>query len=320
MLIGIAKLARDGERLAQKAVVEYRTLPTRSLLNRCSGERVPFDWTINPYRGCEFGCKYCYARYTHEFMELRGPLDFERAIFAKEFDAPGFSRELRVVKADDWIAMGTATDPYQPAERRYCLTQKILKMFLQREGFQLAITTKSDLVARDAELLAAVGVRNRVRVNITVTTMDAGLARLLEPMAPRPDLRMAAMAVLAWAGVEVGVAASPVMPGINDGAGSLEAIAQAARAAGAGHLWAQPVFLKPCALAVFLPFLEERFPHLARAYREHFARQSHIRGEYETRLRATVDALKAKYELKRAAPTPWGQMTLGVEWALPLSS
>ena len=145
---------------------------------------MPFEWTINPYRGCEFGCKYCYARYTHEFMELRAPLDFERAIFAKEFDARAFSRELRAVKAEDWIAIGTATDPYQPAERRYCLTQRVLEVFLRREGFQLAITTKSDLVARDAELLAAVGVRNRVRVNITVTTLDAGLARLLEPMAP----------------------------------------------------------------------------------------------------------------------------------------
>lgn len=313
MLIGIARLAQTGETLARKVVVEYRTLPSRSLLNRCSGERMPFEWTINPYRGCEFGCKYCYARYTHEFMELRGPLDFERVIFAKEFDGPSFARELRAVKAEDWIAIGTATDPYQPAERRYCLTQRVLKMFLRREGFQLAITTKSDLVARDVELLRAVGVRNRVRVNMTVTTMDAGLARLLEPMAPRPELRLGALAVLARAGVAVGVAASPVMPGLNDGAESLEAVARAARAAGAGHLWAQAVFLKPCARAVFLPFLEERFPHLARAYREHFERASFIRGDYEVRLRATVDALRARYGLRRAAAAPWGQMELAIE-------
>ena len=320
MLIGIAKLAQAGETLARKSVVEYRSLPARSLLNRCSGERVPFDWTINPYRGCEFGCKYCYARYTHEFMELREPLDFERLIFAKEFDGRAFSRELRAVKADDWIAIGTATDPYQPAERRYCLTQKVLRMFLRREGFQLAITTKSDLVARDASLLAAVGLRNRVRLNMTVTTLDVELARLLEPMAPRPDLRLGALAVLARAGVEVGVAASPVMPGINDGARSLEAIAQAAQVAGAGHFWAQPVFLKPCALAVFLPFLEERFPHLARTYREHFARRSRIGGEYEMRLRATVEALRGKYKLNRAAATPWGQMKLEFDWTVPQES
>lgn len=179
-------------------------------------------------------------------------------------------------------------------------------MFLRREGFQLAITTKSDLVARDAELLAAVAARNRVRVNMTVTTMDADLARMLEPTAPRPDLRLGALAALARAGVEVGVAASPVMPGINDGAASLEAVARAAQAVGAGHLWAQPVFLKACALAVFLPFLEERFPHLARAYRAHFARKSHIGGEYEACLRATVQALKNKYGLRRTAPAiPW---------------
>ena len=314
MLTGIAKLAHDGASLAHKAVVEYRTLPSRSLLNRCAGERMPFQWTINPYRGCEFGCKYCYARYTHEFMELRDPLDFERAIFAKDFDVRAFSRELRAVKPEDWIAIGTATDPYQPAERRYCLTRKVLDVFLRREGFQLAITTKSDLVARDAELLAAVAARNRVRVNMTVTTMDADLARMLEPTAPRPDLRLGALAALARAGVEVGVAASPVMPGINDGAASLEAVARAAQAVGAGHLWAQPVFLKACALAVFLPFLEERFPHLARAYRAHFARKSHIGGEYEARLRATVQALKNKYGLRRTAPAiPWGQMALAIE-------
>jgi DNA repair photolyase len=314
VLIGIAKLAQAGETLAQKSAVAYRTLPTRSLLNRCSGERVPFQWTVNPYRGCEFGCKYCYARYTHEFMELREPLDFERRIFAKEFDARAFSRELRAVKAEDWIAIGTATDPYQPAERRYCLTQKVLEVFLRREGFQLAITTKSDLVARDAELLAAVSVRNRVRVNITVTTLDTALARLLEPLAPRPDLRLGAMSVLARAGVEVGVAASPVMPGINDGAASLEAIARAASAAGAGHMWAQAVFLKPCALAVFLPFLEDRFPRLALAYRSHFARHSHIRGEYDERLRTTLTALQIKYGLKRPPAMPWGQMKLEAEW------
>lgn len=314
MLTGIAKLAQEGPSLAQKAVVEYRTLPARSLLNRCAGERMPFQWTINPYRGCEYGCKYCYARYTHEFMELREPLDFERVIFAKEFDGRAFSRELRAVKPPDWIAIGTATDPYQPAERRFCLTRKVLEMFLWREGFQLAVTTKSDLVARDAELLAAVAARNRVRVNMTVTTMDTALARLLEPLAPRPDLRMGALAALARAGVEVGVAASPVMPGINDGAASLEAVARAAQAAGAGHLWAQPVFLKTCALAVFLPFLDERFPHLASSYRTHFGRKSHISGEYEQRLRMTVQALRNKYGLRRTVPAiPWGQMALAIE-------
>ena len=116
-------------RCEAKARVEYRELAARSLLNRCSGTRMPFDWTINPYRGCEFGCKYCYARYTHEFMELREPEDFERRIFAKEFDAAGFGRELRQVKQGEWVAIGTATDPYQPAERRYGVTRKVLEVF-----------------------------------------------------------------------------------------------------------------------------------------------------------------------------------------------
>ena len=195
-LIGIARMAQDAKALEAKARVEYRELAARSLLNRCSGTRMPFDWTINPYRGCEFGCKYCYARYTHEFMELREPQDFERRIFAKEFNAAGFGRELRQVKQGEWVAIGTATDPYQPAERRYGLTRKVLEVFARRGGFKLALTTKSDLVSRDAALLAEAGRRNTVRVNVTVTTMDAGLARAMEPMAPRPDLRMGAVKAL----------------------------------------------------------------------------------------------------------------------------
>jgi DNA repair photolyase len=313
MFSGIARLAREGGRLEQKARVEYRELPARSLLNRCAGERMPFQWTINPYRGCEYGCKYCYARYTHEFMEYRESEDFERMIFAKQFDAAALARELKAVKAAEWIAIGTATDPYQPAERRYGLTRRVLEVFSRRRGFRLAITTKSDLVERDAALLAEIAAGNQLRVNLTVTTTDERLARLLEPMAPRPGLRLAALAALARGGIDAGVFASPVMPGINDSPRQLEDLARAAAEAGASHFGSQPLFLKDCAKAVFLPFLEQEFPHLAEAYKRHFSRQAYIRGDWAERLKATVEELKRKHGLagRGGAPAPpWGQMEL----------
>lgn len=312
-LIGIARLAHDARALEVKARVEYREIAARSILNRCSGDRMPFDWTINPYRGCEFGCKYCYARYTHEFMELRRPEDFERKIFAKEFDPKGFSRELRQVKPAEWIAIGTATDPYQPAERRFRRTRAVLEVFARKVGFKVALTTKSDLVARDASLFAEIARRNRLRVTVTVTTMDADLARALEPLAPRPDLRLSAVRALAAEGVEVSVFASPAMPGLNDARQDLEAVAKAASEAGARSFGANLLFLKPCALRVFAPFLEERYPWLAKAYRERYSRSAYPGSEHLERLESVVAELRTRYglEARKSAPPPeWGQMGL----------
>jgi len=128
-LIGIARMAAEAPCLEPKKRVEYFELGARSYLARCDSTRVPFRWTINPYRGCEFGCKYCYARYTHEFMEMRDPEQFERKIYAKAFDAVRFRDELRALPLGEAIGLGTATDPYQPAERRYGVTRKMLEVF-----------------------------------------------------------------------------------------------------------------------------------------------------------------------------------------------
>src|SRR6201988_2164956 len=185
-LVGIARLAAHGESVRQGHEVEYFTLPARSLLNRCSGVRMPFTWTINPYRGCEFACKYCYARYTHEFMEMRDGIDFEQKIYVKQHAANLLRQELRRVKPGEEIALGTATDPYQPAERRYEVTRGILEEFARHRGFELGIVTKSNLIVRDLDPLLEVAKTNRVSAHITVTTLDVNLARILEPRAPRP--------------------------------------------------------------------------------------------------------------------------------------
>ncbi len=214
-LVGIARLAAESEKLPSKSTVEYFELPTRGVLNRSSNPAMPFRWTINPYRGCEFGCKYCYARYTHEFMGMEDGRLFETRIYAKQDAARVLRNDLRR-RPEGAIALGTATDPYQPAERRFGLTRAILEVFADEGGYELSITTKSDLIVRDVGLLAEVARSNVLSVNMTVTTIDRDLARLLEPRAPRPDLRLRAVETLADAGIEVGVFANPVMPLISD--------------------------------------------------------------------------------------------------------
>src|SRR5919201_1643635 len=145
-LVGIARLAANGEFLREGHKVEYFTLPVRSLLNRCNVPRMPFTWTINPYRGCEFACKYCYARYTHEFMEMRDGIEFEQKIYAKQHAADLLRQELRRVKPGEEIAIGTATDPYQPLERKLEITRAMLQEFARHSGFDLGIVTKSALI------------------------------------------------------------------------------------------------------------------------------------------------------------------------------
>lgn len=279
MLVGIARLAAAAPTLEEKRRVDYFQLESRSLLNRCSSPHMPFAWTVNPYRGCEFGCQYCYARSTHEFMELRAPRDFEERIYAKEFPAEAFREELRRVGANESIAIGTATDPYQPAERRYGLTRGLLEVFRRLRGYQLSLTTKSDLIARDADLLAEIASANALMVNMTVTTVDTALARQLEPYAPRPDLRLVAVCRLAAAGVNTGVFASPLMPLINDSVESVMRVAKAAREAGAVRFGGRPLYLTATPREVFLDFVAAQFPALRPAYERMFARSVYLRGD-----------------------------------------
>src|SRR5258706_11723240 len=139
-------MAAESPLLEAKPRVEYYRLAARTYIPRCDSPRMPFRHTINPYRGCEFGCKYCYARYTHGFMELRDPRDFEEKIFAKRWNPMAFREELSKIPRVEMIAIGTATDPYQPSERRYGVTRSILHVFAGERGRKLGITTKSDLI------------------------------------------------------------------------------------------------------------------------------------------------------------------------------
>jgi DNA repair photolyase len=297
-LIGIARLASQGESLREGHQVEYFTLPSRSLLNRCVSNRsMPFTWTINPYRGCEFGCKYCYARYTHEFMEMRDGVDFEQKIYVKQHAAQLLRQELRRVKPEEAIALGTATDPYQPAERRYEVTHAILEEFARHSGYELGIVTKSNLILRDLDLLRDMAKLNPLSVHVTVTTLNVELARILEPRAPRPDLRLEAVRALSAAGLRVGLSCSPVVPGITDSPADLEALVRAASEAGADYVFANPLFLKPCSAAVFLPFLEQNFPDLIENYRKRYQDRAFLPPAYGKHLSQLIAHLRQKYNL-----------------------
>jgi DNA repair photolyase len=307
-LVGIARLAAKApvadtkRKSAEKP--EYFLLPVKSILNRCDSERVPFEWTVNPYRGCEFACKYCYARYTHEYMEIDGG-EFERKIFVKKDAAVVLARDVTrkysyASKASGYtkaehIAIGTATDPYQPAEREYGVTRACLEELAKREGLSISIITKSNQVVRDLDILKVIAGKSALSVNITVTTLKARLARVLEPRAPRPDLRLAAVKELHDAGIHVGVSASPLVPGITDGEGELEAVAEAARAAGAEWFFSGVLFLMPASARQFLPFIEARFPKLAKQYREWYANNGYAPEAYRKKVSERVRRIRQRF-------------------------
>lgn len=299
MLVGIARLAALSERLAAKRRVEYFELPTRRLLNRTS-ERMPFTWTINPYRGCELGCRYCFARYTHEFMEMDGGRDFEEKIYTKRFAGPALREELRRTDRREAIAIGTATDPYQPAERRFGVTREILKVFAAGKGRRLSLTTKSDLILRDLDVLAEIARANVFHANITITTLDEELTRWIEPRAPRPSLRLDTVRGLAAAGIAVGVFPNPIMPLLTDSEESLETLAAGAAGAGAAFLGGGLLFLKPCAKEVFFPFLEQRFPKLAHRYRALFRSTAFLRGDYARAIKERMSRIRARHGLSES--------------------
>jgi DNA repair photolyase len=212
-------------------VTQVQVEKPRRIITRNASPDIPFDRSINPYRGCEHGCIYCFARPTHSYMGLSAGLDFESKLFVKPNAADLLERELAEPRYQvKPIALGTNTDPYQPIERRYTVMREILEV-LEKTRHPVTIVTKSALVARDADILGRMAKDGLVRVALSVTTLDAKLARTMEPRAATPPLRLRAMRALADAGVPVGVMVAPVIPALNDG--EIERILEAARDAGA---------------------------------------------------------------------------------------
>ena len=297
-LVGIARLAHSSPRVRERTGVEYFSLPARSALNRESSGRLPFAWTLNPYRGCEFGCKYCYARYTHEFMEMHDGREFERKIFAKQGSPSLLRAELRRARDRGLpIALGTATDPYQPAEKQFRVTRNMLEVFGEFEGLDFSITTKGTLILRDLDLLVPLAARHHLSVHITVTTVDAHLARLLEPKAPPPAKRLEVVRELTNAGIRAGVNAAPILPGLTDSPAQLDRLARAAAEHGASFLFGNVLFLMPSAMAQFMPFLQKECPQLVRRYRKLYRHSAYLPQDYKDGITTLVAHVRARYGL-----------------------
>jgi DNA repair photolyase len=269
-----------------------------------SRRKLPFSYGINPYRGCEFACRYCYARYAHEFLDL-GPEAFEHKIYFKQDAAWLLEQELKRLKPGTDIALGTATDPYQPLERRQRVTRSLLEVFARSSGLGLGIVTKSTLIARDIDLLKEIHHRHKLTVHFTVTTVSTNLARILEPRAPRPDLRIRTLAKMSSAGLRAGILCSPVMPGITDSRTSIAAVARAASEAGASFFAAGALFLKSCSQPTFLRFVREHFPAQLAAYERRYGASAFVSAEYRKRIADIVESVCREYKLgKRYADGP----------------
>ncbi len=256
------------------ADVQYREIPVKTIIGRSGGAasgNYPFSYTINPYRGCEIGCTYCYARYTHSYLGMDDPYAFEREIFVK------LGADRRVVHDltdghfnGEEIAMGTATDPYQPAERRYRITRRILEKLAAFSGLTLSITTKSPLILDDLPLLLRLARRSNLTVNMSLVSLDATVIRRLEPKAATPQKRLEAIAMLAHHGIRVGMFMMPIIPGINDNKRDLERLEGAARRAGAAFVIKQKMSLRKTGWPVFDAMLKEHYPAAA----NHFEQQA----------------------------------------------
>ena len=230
----------------------------RKIISRNESPDIGFDRSINPYRGCEHGCIYCYARPTHAYQGLSPGLDFETRLFVKPDAHELLLRELADAKYQpQMIALGTNTDPYQPIERKWRLTRRILEV-LREAGHPVGIVTKSVMVLRDLDILSEMASKNLAKVALSVTTVDPGLARAMEPRASTPQKRLEAIRRLSQAGVPTAVMVAPIIPAINDA--EIERILDAAAAAGASEagyvMLRMPLEIKD----LFREWLREHFP------------------------------------------------------------
>lgn len=274
-------------------------------------------WSLNPYVGCEFGCSYCYARYTHryvverahdagkitdaEFIDYRGEHGweaFEKRIFVKEQIVGALDADLKRVPLGDCIVIGTATDPYQPAERRFRLTRAVLQRLTRCEGLSFGIISKSPLIARDRDLLLKLQERNELQIHVSLITADAVLARKLEARSPVPAARLKGLRKLVDAGINAGLIIAPVLPGITDDVAHLDALFAAAREAGARFVHAGALRLYAAVRDRFLPVLGEHFPELVERYRRAYAREAGAPREYAKALARRLDKLRRKHGFK----------------------
>jgi DNA repair photolyase len=312
--------------LDQQKDISYWSSPARSVLNGPDSTGMGF-WSINPYVGCAFGCAYCYARYAHRYVMERAAasarmadelgaahqqmpawLAFERNIFVKK-NAPevlrrtlrqGSEKHLKLLQGEA-IVVGSATDPYQPAERRFRITRGILETLAEHEGLTVVIITKSPLITRDIDVLTKLARRSDLSVHISLITLHRDLARRLEPRAPTPEARIRALERLRRAGIDTGINCMPVLPGITDDPADLDALVKRVAEAGATYVAACALRLRAAARMRYLPFIEQEFPHLAKRYRRAYARNHEVSARYRAGLAKFFDRTCEKYGVPGSA-------------------
>jgi DNA repair photolyase len=317
----------------------FLALGARSVLNSPASTGMGF-WSINPYVGCEFGCTYCYARDTHRYaVERAGTRDvagemppwlaFEKRILVKTEIAERLARTLDPSKlGSDSLVIGTATDPYQPAERRYRLTRSILEVLARFRGLRIGIISKSPLVTRDIDVLRKLSERNEITVNVSLSTLDSRLARRLELRSPVPSARIRALGRLSAAGIHAGLLVAPIVPGITDDREGLSRLLAAAKEAGARYVVGSALRLGPAARHRFLPHLAREFPDLTERYRRHYGAREGVSRDYQEALTRRLEQLQREHgfpldEERRRRTQLEGRRAAGVrapeQPALPLS-
>jgi DNA repair photolyase len=305
---------------------EFRELSVRSALNSAAATHMGF-WSINPYIGCEFGCSYCYARDTHRYTVERhaagGGLDaehdsallskpavdaFERHILVKRNLAAVLTRTLEPARVGDAaIVIGTATDPYQPAERRFGITRSVLEALLPFNRLHLGIITKSPLITRDIPLLREISAKHRLKVHISLATYDGALLRRLEPRTPMPHARLRALAQLTAAGIDAGVLVAPIVPLLTDSREALGRLFAAAREANARRVNGGVLRLGPTARKKFLGQIAAEFPELLSRYERHFSHSSNAEPAYRKALAGRLTMLQVEFGF------PTGGMTRDID-------
>jgi len=274
------------------ARTEYIETTCKTALNPVRG--MPFAWSLNPYRGCRHGCHYCYARATHAYYGMNAGEDFERRIVVKtnfpdvlraELARPSWRRER--------VAIGTATDAYQPGEGRYRLTRRVIEA-LAAYDTPASIVTKSPLIVRDLDLLTDLARRANVHVFFTITTVDPTLWRLAEPGTPPPAARLRALQRLSKAGIRTGVLMAPILPGITDSVAAIEAVAAAAAEHGAASFGTSPLRLAPLVKEHYLGFVAAAFPGLLPRYHRAY-RGVNAPADYQTALAARIETIRARH-------------------------
>ena len=319
-LFGADVLGRPVPQVGEQKDILYFGTIARTVLNGPETTGMGF-WSINPYIGCAFGCAYCYARYAHRYSLDRNAtanpehaqmqsardtmpfwLAFERRIFVKQNAADVLRKVLRhgserhqALLHGETIVIGTATDPFQPAERRFRITRSILEVLAEHPGLSICIITKSPLITRDIDVLKRIRRHSQLSIHLSLISLDRELARRLEPRAPTPEARLRALARLRSNDIETGINVMPVLPAITDDPRALEGLVRAVSERGASYLNTCSLRLRATARARYLPFIEQEFPHLAKRYWATYGASDKTSARYSAELKVRMGELCARY-------------------------